>query len=549
MNSTREVINSSDIAEILEKERVREVTGEIRALSLDELKERFGAASSGRIIVSHVIKSIIWHAVGRIRSGDAPGVDGNLRSFYYQWIKPVMAKIPGALEAARDPYDTMLGAFVTFVAEHKLFSYGELDLTDQGWEYRRLGTGRPEVVVFAEKLGFWRWLKRAQKIWPVTVVALGGTPSLLSSEYLLRELSERVNLDATTIELVSIVDWDPAGWQIERAFARQLRSLGAAQVSLSPLITPSLYSEEEQRIFRFGLPKKQKTKNRKWLEATGGLDGEAFGLESDATPRAALVEALHQQLEALGVDVEPSSTQPQPETGQVHGASPEIVESDVMRLGSAWRGELHQAYREALEVSAGSGSMLLEGMVFEKLESSRQEFEEQVQQGIRERWVIHSRAGFGESQGRIKVLGVPGSDELERRQAGFRLYDWARGEPSVAGAAQRLGMDAERFGELARGETRPTEEERETIERVALLPVDSWPVSGVEGWTRAQAQEELRTLVLASSESRKQLAERIGIGASPLSRWIREDRPVLPQRSRREDIERVFSIPAQAWDQ
>ena len=296
-------MNSVEVAKILDAEGVQEVTKDIRLLDLRELEERFGAASSGRIIVSHVIKSIIWHAVGRIRSGDAPGVDGNLRSFFYQWIKPVMAKIPGALSAARDPYDTMLGVFVEMVSEHKLFSYGELDLSDEGWEHRRLGADRPEVIVFAEKLGFWRWLKRAQKIWPVTIVALGGTPSLLSSEYLLRELSERVDLEVTPLELVSVVDWDPAGWQIERAFARHLRSLSAARVSLSSLVTPALYSTEEQAIFRFGLPGKQKTKNRKWLEATGGLNGEAFGLESDAAPRQALTAALHRQLGVLGVEI------------------------------------------------------------------------------------------------------------------------------------------------------------------------------------------------------------------------------------------------------
>ena len=136
----------------------------------------------------------------------------------------------------------------------------------------------------------------------MTIVALGGTPSLLSSEYLLRELGERVDLETTELELFSVVDWDPSGWQIERAFARQLERVGAPAVSLTSLVTPALYSEAERAIYRYPLPRKQGTKNRKWLEATGGLDGQGFGLESDAVDKDQLAAQLVRQLEALGVE-------------------------------------------------------------------------------------------------------------------------------------------------------------------------------------------------------------------------------------------------------
>lgn len=290
------------VGEILEREGVKVLEKDLRTLAFEELQEHFGAASSGRIIVSHVIKSVVWQAQAKIRAGEARGVDGNLRSFFYQWIKPVMAKIPGALSAARDPYDTMLDVFAEMVGDYKLFSYSDLDLTDESWEHRRLGSERPEVIVFAEKVGFWRWLKRVQKAWPVTVVALGGTPSLLSSEYLLRDLGERVDLEATPLELLSVVDWDPSGWQIERAFARQLERVGAPAVSLTSLVSPALYFEQEREIYRYPLPKKQQTKNRKWLAATGGLDGEGFGLESDAVDKAQLTAQLVERLEGLGVE-------------------------------------------------------------------------------------------------------------------------------------------------------------------------------------------------------------------------------------------------------
>ena len=156
--------------------------------------------------------------------------------------------------------------------------------------------------MFAEKVGFWRWLKRVQKVWPVTVVALGGMPSLLSSEYLLRDLREVVDVDVSVLTLFSVVDWDPSGWQIARAFARQLERVGASTVSLTSLVTPELYSEQERAIYRYPLPRKQRTKNRKWLQETGGLDGQGFGLESDAVNKDLLTEQLVEQLALLGVE-------------------------------------------------------------------------------------------------------------------------------------------------------------------------------------------------------------------------------------------------------
>lgn len=295
-----------DLQAILDREGIQVPDQDLRRMTFDQLQELFGAESSGRIIVAHAIKSAIWQAVVRIRLGTGEPVDGNLRTFFYKYVKPVVSKIPGALEAARDPYDTMLAAFVEMVADYRLFSYSELDLDDHGWEHRRLGDRHPEVVLVAEKVGFWRWLKRQHQTWSVSIVALGGAPSLLSSEYLLRDLCQRVDLTSTTLRVFSIVDWDPSGWQIEQAFARQLQQLGAPRFELASLMTPELFAPDDLLVFRYPLSRKQKTKTRKWIQATGGLRGEAFGLESDAADKARLTQQLRRHLEALAL--RPSST-------------------------------------------------------------------------------------------------------------------------------------------------------------------------------------------------------------------------------------------------
>lgn len=285
----------ADVASILEYEGIQEFETDLRRFSRDELQLHFAAASSGRIILTKVIKNLIWQAVSWIRSGRISGIEGNLRSFFYQWVKPVMAHIPGALEQKRDPYSTMLDVFVELVEKYQLFRYAELDLDDANWEHRRIGEQHPHILIFAEKIGFFRLLRRIHSSYSVTVAALGGTPSLLSTEYLVRSLGQFVDLDRQFVAFF-IVDWDPSGYQIIHSQLRQLRSLGIANIEHHELIKPEHYAPEEIEIFRFPLPGRQKTKNRKWLEATGGLNGELYGLEADSMPRERLMEKLEEKI-------------------------------------------------------------------------------------------------------------------------------------------------------------------------------------------------------------------------------------------------------------
>jgi len=280
---------------ILEREGIRKFDEDIRRFDLAQLKDEFGAASSGRIILAKVIKNLIWQAVGQVRSGQLAGLDGNLRSFFYTHIKPVMARIPGALESSRDPYDTMLDAFVELVEEYGLISYTELDLDDENYHHRKIGEQFPHLIVFAEKVGFFRFLERLHRDLGVTVAALGGTPSVLSSEYLVRALAEKTELSKPFV-VFSITDWDPSGHQIAEAQIRQLHSFGVETIEHEALIHPRHYTADEIELFRFPLPRRQKTKNRNWLEETGGIEGELFGLESDSMPRQRLRELIEEEL-------------------------------------------------------------------------------------------------------------------------------------------------------------------------------------------------------------------------------------------------------------
>ena len=169
----------------------------------------------------------------------------------------------------------------------------DFDFTDEGWEQRRLGTTRPDVLVFAEKTGWIRLLRRWHERWGVSILALGGFPSALTSEYTATHLAPLIG--EKTVQLIGIVDFDPSGSLIASSFRGQLEASGLKVSEPRLLIEPKHYKDEELRMFAYPLPQSQKTKLSNWLEETGGIKGEAMGLESESLP----IERLEGLLEAL----------------------------------------------------------------------------------------------------------------------------------------------------------------------------------------------------------------------------------------------------------
>ena len=208
----------------------------------------------------------------------------------------MLARVPGALESKKDPYDVMTQSFSEMVFDLKLFNYAAFDFTDENWENRRIGTTRPEILVFAEKRGWIRFLRELHEEIGVSVLALGGAPSALTSEYTATHINEALS-EKKAIKLIGIVDYDPSGSIIANAFQTQLIAAGLFISELNTVIHPRYYSTEEINIARYPLPKGEKTKQDKWLEQTGGIDGKAYGLESESMPfdrvRKIIFELLH----------------------------------------------------------------------------------------------------------------------------------------------------------------------------------------------------------------------------------------------------------------
>ena len=86
---------------------------------------------------------------------------------------------------------------------------------------------------------------------------------------------------------VSIYEWieiravyDPAGYWIEQEFAAQLRTYGVEVGAAHSIIKPDLLPAELLDIYKYRLRMSARTKN--WMETTGGINGESYGLEADS---------------------------------------------------------------------------------------------------------------------------------------------------------------------------------------------------------------------------------------------------------------------------
>ena len=89
---------------VLEEADLRHFDQDIRSMARKDLIRHFAADSSGRVLVTKLIKNIIWQAYERIQAGSAPTIQGNIRSFWYLWVKPVVGRVPNYSDAKTDPY-------------------------------------------------------------------------------------------------------------------------------------------------------------------------------------------------------------------------------------------------------------------------------------------------------------------------------------------------------------------------------------------------------------------------------------------------------------
>lgn len=278
-------------------ENLRIFEKDIRFMTEAEIRASFSTKTTGELVIRQIIGNIAWQLYNWIREGKADPVDGNIRSFWYSHVKPVLGRF---FPLSESYYNTVTDVFAEYVGKHHLFRYADFGFVDDSGSSRSVGPKLPHIIFCAEKNGHLKALQQVAAEMGVTTIALGGQPSLMTTEGLVDELA-RVTTLKRRFYLLTDVDYDPSGNIIAESFRRQLRSMGIEDVIRVDLIQPTNFTPDELKYFRFPVPvdsPSDKAKTRDWMDKRkspfgGGLLGDdglpvPYGLESDAMPRKRL---------------------------------------------------------------------------------------------------------------------------------------------------------------------------------------------------------------------------------------------------------------------
>ena len=301
------------IQEKLEKAGIRHFDVLIHDQKKEWLVSNFNqGAEKYPVNVAMLMRNIIWQTRERILKGEKPPLKELVRTFWYMYIKPTLSRAD-SLASETDQYKQLNAQLVYMVTEIEVMKYSDIGFRDENQAHRRVGANA-NIILFSEKLGHQEFLNEIAEKFRVSIIALGGQPSVINVEYFVDELKKlRINLQRS-FYLYSVVDYDTSGWIIRDAFVDNLRFYGIQNIRLIDLVNPDALSPEEIMISRYRMPapasmkkknnawvkvvSKQGFKNQKYLFDTTNPK-ELFGLESEAISTKRLNEALETSMVPL----------------------------------------------------------------------------------------------------------------------------------------------------------------------------------------------------------------------------------------------------------
>lgn len=216
--------------------------------------------------VARLMRNIVWQQRERILKKEKPPLKELIRTFWYMHVKPTLSRA-GALAKKTDQYAQLIDNIVYMVKEINLMKYKDIGFRDDNQAHRKVG-GNANIILFSEKLGHQDFLSDIHDKYNVSILALGGQPSVLNVEYFVDDLKKRkINL-RRSFYVFSIVDYDPSGWIIRDAFLDDLKFYGISNTRVVDLIHPDMLIPEEIKISRYLIPENEtmRIKNKNWLK-------------------------------------------------------------------------------------------------------------------------------------------------------------------------------------------------------------------------------------------------------------------------------------------
>ena len=264
---------------------------------------------------TELMRSILRAEIEAVKAG-APRETRTLRGVWYEIVKPLLSRsgVLNNVTSNNKPiaWDGELSEQLKDIVSMGLTSYEDLKIIDGSRQRQKaqaiaaqlidvemVGDHFPWLILFTEKDTIWPVVQSLANLYGVSAISGGGQPSNACSENIIRSIIRTKAYQEThykTIILLSLTDYDPAGYTIANAQETQLTE---AVNSMDPQERGNLLYTDHIRI---GLTPDQLTqaeieanayepKNKgldNWFAETGGINGRPLGLELDSLPLSKL---------------------------------------------------------------------------------------------------------------------------------------------------------------------------------------------------------------------------------------------------------------------
>jgi len=225
-------------------------------------------AKKYKLNVTKLMRNLVWQTRERIINKQKPPLNELIRTFWYMYVKSTLSRAGSLSTKPDNQYRQLVATIVDLVKKYKLMRYSDIGFRDDNQAHREVGKNA-NIILFSEKLGHQQFLSEIARKYKVSIIALGGKPSVCNIEYFVDDMKSRgVNL-RRRFRLFSIVDFDTHGWIVRNSFINNLKFYGIGNIKTMDLITPDMLTEDEIKISRYRIPQEKPAQRKmmfKWLQ-------------------------------------------------------------------------------------------------------------------------------------------------------------------------------------------------------------------------------------------------------------------------------------------
>ena len=217
--------------------------------------------------VSVLIRNLVWQQRERIKSKEKPPLRELIRTFWYMFVKPVLSRVNALSDNPNNQYRQMIALIADMVTEQQLMKYKDIGFRDENQAHRKVGLNG-NIILFSEKLGQQNFLEDIAAKYKISIISLGGKPSILNVEYFVDTLKEAgINMNRS-FYIFSIVDFDSHGWIVKNSFIDDLKFYGVRNIKFVDLVHPDLLTPQEIKMSRYRIPQRSHDTylNKRWLK-------------------------------------------------------------------------------------------------------------------------------------------------------------------------------------------------------------------------------------------------------------------------------------------